>query len=299
MARSSATTRSRPPPMLPRDLPPSLTRKLPRYPLIPATLIGRLAVDRRYRGQGHGRRLLADALRRALASEVASFAVIVEARDDDARRFYERESFLSCPTTRCGCFGVWRTSRRCLNGAARKLYAQLSLRRRARPTIRPHPIALALIACALAAKASAASLPDSYRGLRRHQRQIGRDPASRTGPPTSPSPAREARFPSPTAATRGELRPDPLRRPVALRRPRAPVPGVDPPPLPARRPPRPRIPHHQPAHRPVLAPARFRTRLRRGVTGRSGGGGIGAKRAVDARTSRPRQQVACSTPPTP
>jgi len=79
------------------DLPAQTTRKLPRYPLVPATLLGRLAVDHRYRGKGYGRFLLADALHRAARSEIASFAVIVDAKDDGARRFYERESFLLLP----------------------------------------------------------------------------------------------------------------------------------------------------------------------------------------------------------
>ncbi len=76
------------------ELPEHTIRKLPRYPLVPATLLGRLAVDRRQQGKGYGRFLLADALYRAAESEIASFAVIVDAKDDDARRFYERESFL-------------------------------------------------------------------------------------------------------------------------------------------------------------------------------------------------------------
>jgi len=79
------------------DLPNQTTRKLPRYPLVPATLLGRLAVDHRYRGKGYGRFLLADALFRSASSEIASFAVIVDAKDDDARRFYDRESFLPFP----------------------------------------------------------------------------------------------------------------------------------------------------------------------------------------------------------
>jgi GNAT superfamily N-acetyltransferase len=79
------------------ELPDEITRRLPRYPLIPATLLGRLAVDKRLQGQGYGRFLLADALLRALRSEIASFAVIVDAKDDAARRFYERESFLPLP----------------------------------------------------------------------------------------------------------------------------------------------------------------------------------------------------------
>lgn len=79
------------------ELPAETTRRLPRYPLVPATLLGRLAVDQRFQGRGYGRFLLADALFRAVRSEIASFAVIVDAKDDAARRFYERESFLSFP----------------------------------------------------------------------------------------------------------------------------------------------------------------------------------------------------------
>jgi GNAT superfamily N-acetyltransferase len=80
------------------ELPEQTVRKLPRYPLVPATLLGRLAVDRRQQGKGYGRFLLADALYRAARSEIASFAVIVDAKDDSARRFYERESFLPLPS---------------------------------------------------------------------------------------------------------------------------------------------------------------------------------------------------------
>ena len=79
------------------ELPEQVVRKLPRYPLVPATLLGRLAVDRRQQGKGYGRFLLADALFRAARNEIASFAVIVDAKDDNARRFYERESFLPFP----------------------------------------------------------------------------------------------------------------------------------------------------------------------------------------------------------
>lgn len=79
------------------ELPAAAVRKLPRYPLIPATLLGRLAVDQRFQGKGYGRFLLADALHRAVRSEIASFAVIVDAKDESARRFYERESFLPLP----------------------------------------------------------------------------------------------------------------------------------------------------------------------------------------------------------
>jgi GNAT superfamily N-acetyltransferase len=77
--------------------PAEITRKLPRYPLVPATLLGRLAVDQNHRGRGYGRFLLADALFRTVRSEIASFAIVVDAKDEAARRFYERESFLPFP----------------------------------------------------------------------------------------------------------------------------------------------------------------------------------------------------------
>ena len=81
------------------DLPDDIAKRLPRYPLIPATLIGRLAIDRRHHGQGWGSFLLLDALHRSTRSQVASFAVIVDAIDNDARAFYVHQSFLPLPDT--------------------------------------------------------------------------------------------------------------------------------------------------------------------------------------------------------
>jgi ribosomal protein S18 acetylase RimI-like enzyme len=79
--------------------PEDVARKLPKYPFVPATLMGRLAVDRSFRGKGAGEYLLMDALRRALAAsrEVASVAVVVDAKDDNAVSFYRRYGFLSFP----------------------------------------------------------------------------------------------------------------------------------------------------------------------------------------------------------
>ena len=79
------------------DLPEEVARRLPRYPLVPATLIGRLAIDRRYHGQGWGSFLLLDALHRCATAEIACFAVIVDAIDDEARAFYLHQSFLPLP----------------------------------------------------------------------------------------------------------------------------------------------------------------------------------------------------------
>ncbi len=79
------------------ELPEPTARKLPRYPLLPATLLSRLTVARRHQDKGYGRFMLADALFRSYRSEIASFAVIVHAKDENARRFYQRESFLPFP----------------------------------------------------------------------------------------------------------------------------------------------------------------------------------------------------------
>ena len=76
------------------SLPEQLSRKLPSLPL-PCALIGRLAVDRSAHGRGLGRMLLADAVKRTVAAgeTVAMHALIVDAANDDAKRFYERFGF--------------------------------------------------------------------------------------------------------------------------------------------------------------------------------------------------------------
>jgi len=81
------------------DLPETTRKRLPRYPLVPATLLGRLAVDKAHRGQGLGERLLIDALRRSLDASrtVASVAVIVDAKDEAGAAFYARYGFVPLP----------------------------------------------------------------------------------------------------------------------------------------------------------------------------------------------------------
>ena len=76
------------------DIPEHLARKLPRYP-IPAALIGRLAVDRRFHKRNFGKYLLFNALDRivALAQQIALFAVVVDAKDNAAAGFYVRYGF--------------------------------------------------------------------------------------------------------------------------------------------------------------------------------------------------------------
>jgi len=80
------------------DLPASLARKLPRYP-VPVALIGRLAVDSEFQGKGLGAILLADACRKvAQASAVLAVAgVIVDAKDASAARFYAHFGFVPMP----------------------------------------------------------------------------------------------------------------------------------------------------------------------------------------------------------
>jgi GNAT superfamily N-acetyltransferase len=82
------------------ELPPALAKLYPRYAEgIPATLLGRLAVDQSYRGQGWGEILLVNALERAWLTTdvVASAFMIVRAVDARATRFYRRYGFSEFP----------------------------------------------------------------------------------------------------------------------------------------------------------------------------------------------------------
>lgn len=81
------------------QLPTTQIRKLPQYPTVPATLLGRLAIDQDQRGFGLGEFLLMDALyRSAIASaDIASYAVIADAKDDVAIAFYAKYSFVQFP----------------------------------------------------------------------------------------------------------------------------------------------------------------------------------------------------------
>lgn len=74
-------------------LSPPIIKKLPRYPVVPAALLGRLAVSRSYQGLGLCGVLLADALKRSARAELGVFAMIVDAKDGAAQRFYEHHGF--------------------------------------------------------------------------------------------------------------------------------------------------------------------------------------------------------------
>lgn len=73
-----------------------IKKKLPRYEALPAALIGRLAVDMSFRGRRIGEQMLIDALNRSyiLSKQIAIFAVIVDAKDEKSRSFYERYGFM-------------------------------------------------------------------------------------------------------------------------------------------------------------------------------------------------------------
>ena len=81
------------------ELPSDIARKLPKYPLVPATLLGRLAVAKALQGQKLGQVLLMDALHRSWknTTEVGSVGVVAEAIDEAARKFYLHHEFVPLP----------------------------------------------------------------------------------------------------------------------------------------------------------------------------------------------------------
>lgn len=79
------------------DLPENIKQKLPRYPSVPAVLLGRLAVDKRVKGHGLGKALLGNALKRIMRSDIGVYAVIVEAKDQSAVDFYRQFGFITFP----------------------------------------------------------------------------------------------------------------------------------------------------------------------------------------------------------
>jgi ribosomal protein S18 acetylase RimI-like enzyme len=87
---------------------------------LPATLIGRLARDVAFRRQRVGDLLLLDALKRALGNvgTVASLAVIVDVKDEHARRFYSKYGFLSFPDAKKRMYLPMKTVERLFRGRA-------------------------------------------------------------------------------------------------------------------------------------------------------------------------------------
>jgi GNAT superfamily N-acetyltransferase len=93
--------------------PERLTKGLARHP-VPIMLLARMAVDRRWQGQGVGKALLRDAMLRTLqAAEVAGIrAFAVHAKDETAKSFYERFDFIPSPTDPMHLFVLLKDARR-------------------------------------------------------------------------------------------------------------------------------------------------------------------------------------------
>jgi predicted GNAT family N-acyltransferase len=102
------------------NLPEGLAHKLPRYDAIPAALIGRLARHERAKGSGIGDLLVADAVRRVLAAaeSVAAYAIVVDAKDERGRQFYESYGFMSLPSRPNRLFLLTETAAAALTAAS-------------------------------------------------------------------------------------------------------------------------------------------------------------------------------------
>lgn len=79
-----------------------VAKKLPRYPLLPATMLGRLAVDKNYKGKGFGELMLIDAMKKSYqaSQQIASVALLVEAINEQAVSFYQKFGFVSFQSSR-------------------------------------------------------------------------------------------------------------------------------------------------------------------------------------------------------
>jgi GNAT superfamily N-acetyltransferase len=103
--------------VLREEVPERLTKGLARHP-VPIMLLARLAIDRRWQGQGIGKALLKDAMLRTLqAADIAGIrAVAVHAKDEAARSFYERFDFVPSPSDPMHLFVLLKDVRRILSG---------------------------------------------------------------------------------------------------------------------------------------------------------------------------------------
>ena len=81
------------------DVPAAARKHVPRYPLVSAALVGRLAVSEARQGERLGAMLLADAVQRAYASAatVGSSMLVVDAINERAVAFYEGNGFVRLP----------------------------------------------------------------------------------------------------------------------------------------------------------------------------------------------------------
>lgn len=80
------------------EVPTTLAKKLPSYP-VPVALVDRLAVDKDFQGKGLGSILLADACQKVVQASavLAVAAIVVDAKDDSAKTFYQHFGFIPFP----------------------------------------------------------------------------------------------------------------------------------------------------------------------------------------------------------
>ncbi len=86
-----------------QDIPYDIKRRLPKsYIAIPTILLGRLAVDSKFKGQGIGKILLIDALKRSfeVSRSIGSFAIVVDPIDLKAETFYLKYGFIKLPDSK-------------------------------------------------------------------------------------------------------------------------------------------------------------------------------------------------------
>lgn len=80
-----------------------IQKKLPKsYKSIPTTLLGRLAIDKKFQGNDIGKILLIDALKRCfeISDKIGSFAIVVDPIDDEAKNFYLKYDFIELPDSK-------------------------------------------------------------------------------------------------------------------------------------------------------------------------------------------------------
>lgn len=77
------------------EIPEEHKKGIPKYPS-PVAKIGRLAIDTQFQGKKIGTALLIDALKKIMEASkiVAAHAVVVDAKNDLAKRFYEGFGFI-------------------------------------------------------------------------------------------------------------------------------------------------------------------------------------------------------------
>lgn len=88
------------------EIPDNAIKNLPRYPLLPGLLLGRLAVDINHQRKGIGAHLLIDALKRtsSISNQVGIIALIVDAKDAAAANFYKKYEFIEFPSNKLKLF---------------------------------------------------------------------------------------------------------------------------------------------------------------------------------------------------